>query len=98
MNNGDLTFGKNLTTSKYDFVYFEDGYRKNYKDNNLSHGKDYDLLDKCEATNAVLGNIMPNTSINTLIGAINFDGSKVAIYDNKGKLVFNKGTAASGVI
>ena len=97
LNNGDLTFGKNLTTSKYDFVYFEDGYRKNYKDNNLSHGKDYDLLDKCEATNAVLGNIMPNTSINTLIGAINFDGSKVAIYDHKGKLVFNKGTAASGV-
>lgn len=97
LNNGDLTFGKNLTTSKYDFVYFEDGYRKNYKDNNLSHGKDYDLLDKCEATNAVLGNIMPNTSINTLINAINFDGSKIAIYDNKGELVFNKGTAASGV-
>ncbi len=55
------------------------------------------MLENCGGTYAVLGNIMPNTSINTLINAINFDGSKIAIYDNKGELVFNKGTAASGV-
>ena len=97
LNNGELSYDSKLTSDKYDFVYFEDGYRKNYKDNNINHGNDYNMLEKFGTTNAVLGNIMPNTSINTLINAINFDGSEVAIYDNKGKLVFNKGTAASGV-
>ena len=97
LNNGELSYDTKLTSDKYDFVYFEDGYRKNYKDNNIEHGLELKLLESCGGTYAVLGNIMPNTSINTLINAINFDGSKVAIYDNKGKLVFNKGTAASGV-
>ena len=97
LNNGELSYDTKLTSDKYDFVYFEDGYRKNYKDNNIEHGLELKLLENCGGTYAVLGNIMPNTSINTLISAINFDGSKVAIYDNKGELVFNKGTAASGV-
>ena len=97
LKNGELTSDIKLKSNTYDFVYFEDGYRKNYKDNNINHGNDYNMLEKFGTTNAVLGNIMPNTSINTLINAINFDGSEVAIYDNKGKLVFNKGTAASGV-
>ena len=97
LNNGELSYDAKLTSDKYDFVYFEDGYRKNYKDNNIEHGLELKLLENCGGTYAVLGNIMPNTSINTLINAINFDGSKIAIYDNKGELVFNKGTAASGV-
>ncbi len=98
VQNNNLMLCKKIESDKYDLMYYQNGYRKNYKDNNIIHGRDdFRLLENCGMSDYVLGNIMPNTSINTLISNINFAGSKVVIYNSKGQVVYNKGTATSGV-
>ena len=45
----------------------------------------------------ILGNIGVNTSINTLIGNINFSRNHIKIYNNKNQLVYDKGNSVAGI-
>ena len=74
--------------SGYDYQYLnEKNTRQNYADINYKHG----VNDKNAARN-VLGNIKPNTNVTTFVNNLKNANSLIQIYDNKGTLVYDKGT------
>ena len=98
LNNNEVSFESTLESDIYDYIYLEDGYRKNYKDNNLVHAvNDYKKSVAVNNGDLILGNIKPNTSVNEFISNINFAGSNVKMYNSKGQIVYNKGNAVSGI-
>ncbi len=98
LNNNEVSFESTLESDIYDYIYLEDGYRKNYKDNNLVHAvNDYKKSVAVNNGDLILGNIKPNTSVNEFISNINFAGSSVKMYNSKGQIVYNKGNAVSGI-
>lgn len=74
--------------SGYDYQYLnEKNTRQNYADINYKHG----VNDKNAARN-VLGNIKPNTNVTTFVNNLKNVNNLIQIYDNKGTLVYDKGT------
>ena len=74
--------------SGYDYQYLnEKNTRQNYADINYKHG----VNDKNAARN-VLGNIKPNTNVTTFVNNLKNANNLIQIYDNKGTLVYDKGT------
>ncbi len=98
INGGEVSFENSIESEVYDFVYLENGKRKNYKDNNLIHiVNDEQIKKQVNGGKLILGNILPNTSVNTFIQNINFDRTKVKLYDSNNKLIYDKGNSVSGV-
>ena len=99
INNGEVSFENSIESEIYDFIYLENGKRKNYKDNNLIHiVNDEQIKKQVNGGKLILGNILPNTSVNTFIQNINFDRTKVKLYDSSNnKLIYDKGNSVSGV-
>ena len=98
INNEEVMFEDAINSNIYDFVYLDNGVRKSYKDNNLIHTvNDYDMLKSHKMTHYILGNIAPNTSINEFVNNLVYDKTQLEIYNNKNKLIYDKGVAASGI-
>ena len=98
LNGGEVSFENTIESNVYDFVYIENGKRQNYKENNLTHAvNDYEKSMIVNNGKLILGNIGVNTSINTLIGNINFSRNHIKIYNNKNQLVYDKGNAIAGI-
>ncbi len=98
LNGGEVSFEKTIESNVYDFVYIENGKRQNYKENNLTHAvNDYEKSMIVNNGKLILGNIGVNTSINTLIGNINFSRNHIKIYNNKNQLVYDKGNSVAGI-
>ena len=98
MNGGEVSFENTIESNVYDFVYIENGKRQNYKENNLTHAvNDYEKSMIVNNGKLILGNIGVNTSINTLIGNINFSRNHIKIYNNKNQLVYDKGNSVAGI-
>ena len=98
LNGNEVSFEKTIESNVYDFVYIENGKRQNYKENNLTHAvNDYEKSMIVNNGKLILGNIGVNTSINTLIGNINFSRNHIKIYNNKNQLVYDKGNAIAGI-
>ena len=98
LNNSEVSFEKTVNSEVYDFVYLENEKRHNYKDNNLTHAvNDYAKSRLVNGGVLVLGNIAPNTSVNTFISNINFERENVRLYDSSNKLIYDKGNSVAGV-
>ncbi len=98
INGGEVSFENTVESEIYDYIYFENGKRNNYKDNNLTHAvNDYSKSKQVNGGKLILGNITPNTSVNTFIQNINFDRTKVKLYDSNNKLIYDKGNSVTGV-
>ncbi len=98
LNGNEVSFEKTIESNVYDFVYIENGKRQNYKENNLTHAvNDYEKSMIVNNGKLILGNIGVNTSINTLIGNINFSRNHIKIYNNKNQLVYDKGNSVAGI-
>ena len=98
LNGSEVSFENTVESEIYDYIYFENGKRNNYKDNNLTHAvNDYAKSKQVNGGKLILGNITPNTSVNTFIQNINFDRTKVKLYDSNNKLIYDKGNSVTGV-
>ena len=98
LNGSEVSFENTVESEIYDYIYFENGKRNNYKDNNLTHAvNDYAKSKQVNGGKLILGNILPNTSVNTFIQNINFDRTKVKLYDSNNKLIYDKGNSVTGV-
>ncbi len=98
LNGSEVSFENTVESEIYDYIYFENGKRNNYKDNNLTHAvNDYAKSKQVNGGKLILGNILPNTSVNTFIQNINFDRTKVKLYDSNNKLIYDKGNSVAGV-
>ncbi|MDE6565885.1 MAG: hypothetical protein K2L47_02320, partial [Clostridia bacterium] len=75
LNGGEVSFENTIESNTYDFVYFENDVRKNYADNNLIHAvNDYEKSKTLNGGKLILGNILPNTSVNEFITKVNYSG------------------------
>ncbi len=102
ISNGEVVFEKTISSDVYDFIYLENGKRFSYSESGLIHAvNDYDKSLSVNNNMLILGNILPNTSVNEFIGNIKFSGAclkllhnDIVIYDsinkNDGNL-FNNG-------
>ncbi len=92
LSGGEIIFDGTISSDKYDFVYLEDGYRKNYKDNNLTHAvNDFEKSLEVNDGKLIIGKIESGTLINDFISNINFDSTKLKMYNANGECVFDKG-------
>ncbi len=92
LNNGDVVFENIISSNVYDFVYLENGTRKNYSDNNIVHAiNDYAKRQEVNGGKLVLGNIAPNTSINQFISNINYEGTTIKLLNGANEVVFGDG-------
>ncbi len=100
LKNGEVAFDYS-STSKYDFVYLEDNYRKYYRDNDKLYGYNDSNLNVENGVNKyILGKILSNTSVNEFIKNIEplgFDKNNLELFNNTGKLIYQNGNSASGV-
>ncbi len=72
-------------SSGYDFIFKQDNKRITYKERDLIHGdNDGDI------SNFILGNILPNTSVQTFINNLSFDVTKIVLYNNLNEIVFGE--------
>ncbi len=92
LNNGDVVFENIISSNVYDFVYLENGTRKNYSDNNLIHAvNDYAKRQEVNGGKLVLGNIAPNTSVNQFVSNINYEGTIIKLKDCVNNVVYGDG-------
>ncbi len=97
LNNGEIKFEKTIDCLEYDFIYTENGLRKNYSDNQLIHDiNDFEII-KANGNKYILGNISHNTSVNTFIENINFERTAIKIYNANNQLIFDKGNSIAGI-
>ena len=98
LNNQEVYFEKILASDDYDFIFYENGLRKNYKDNNLIHAvNDYAKSKTVNGGKLILGNIKPNTSVNSFISKINLSANRIKLFDSHGNLIYDKGNNVSGI-
>ncbi len=89
---GELMF-KQDNKAIYDFMFLQNGYRKNYDGNEKLHGYNDD-----DITTFVLGKISPMTSIDSFIENLApYNFANLKLYTNTDTLVFENGNALSGV-
>ncbi len=92
LNQNEVSFEQTVVSDKYDYIYLQNNKRNNYANNNLTHAvNDFDKSKIFNDGMLVLGNISPNTSVNSFIQNIKFDKTNVKLYDSNGKLIFNQG-------
>lgn len=92
---GELMFIKDSAKIKYEFLYLENNYRKNYSDNEKLHGYNDSGISRF-----VMGDIAPNTSVNTFINnilSLGIQKTEIQLYNSKGDPIYNKGNAGSGI-
>ena len=78
--------------SGYSYLVLEDDKRVTYVQKGLLHGDNDSEIERY-----ILGNIAPNTSVNEFLNNLVYDKTQIEIYNNKNKLIYNKGVAASGI-
>ncbi len=89
---GEVRFENTISSDVYEFIYYENGKRKSYSDNNIIHAvNDYDLRKSVNNGDLVLGKILPNTSVISFISNIKFAGSKFKIIDGNNNIVYGDG-------
>ena len=95
VNTGKLTINNPAVVrasaeSGYDFMILQNNKRVSYKEKELIHGDN-----DSEYTNFVLGNIAPNTSVQTLLNNLVFsDMSQVQIYNGANEVVYGENAKA----
>ncbi len=98
LNSDEVSFEKTIESEIYDFIYLENNKRQTYKSNNLEHAiNDYDKVKVANSGKFIIGSILPNTSVNSFIQNINFDRTKVKLYDSNNKLIYDKGNSVTGI-
>ena len=80
-------------TSGYEYIYFDNNYRKSYGSAYTHKLNDTNLNNK----KFILGSIKANTTINTFIASLKNDSNLLKVYNTKGKLLFD-GLISDGVI
>ncbi len=78
--------------SGYSYLVLEDDKRVTYTQKGLLHGDNDSEIERY-----ILGNIAPNTSVKEFVNNLVYDKTQIEIYNNKNKLIYNKGVAASGI-
>ena len=78
--------------SGYSYLVLEDDNRVTYAQKGLLHGDNDSEIERY-----ILGNIKPNTSVKEFVNNLVYDKTQIEIYNNKNKLIYNKGVAASGI-
>ncbi len=94
VNTGKLTITnpsviRPTDNSGYDFMILQNNKRVSYKEKELIHGDN-----DSEYTNFVLGNIAPNTSVQTLLNNISFDTTLITIYNGANEVVYGENAKA----
>ena len=86
VKNGEVYFDFSAD-SDYDYLYMEDGIRKNYKDNDKLYG-----FNDNNVTSLILGNVLPNTSVNEFITNIQpFGYADIKLFNGVGTQVYGNG-------
>ena len=100
VNGGTLTVSeanviRPTAESKYDYLVLEGDKRVSYKDKGLIHGDNDSNVNVVEGkANYYMGNISPNTSVNTFISNLVYDKTQIQIYNSKGAIIYDKGNAS----
>ncbi len=98
--NGEVKFDY-YSKNVYDFIYLEGNERKSYKENDKLHGYNDNEINMTEGVaRYVLGNISPNTSVNTFIkniASLGIDKGNMELYDSTGKKIYENGVAQNGI-
>ncbi len=98
ISNGEVIFESTVKSEKYDFIYYDEGKRINYSDKNLVHSvNDSNFMQTANGGKLILGKILYNTSINEFLSNIAIPNSNISIFNNKGKLIYDKGNAVEGI-
>ena len=89
---GELMFEQD-NKAIYDFMFLQNGYRKNYDGNEKLHG-----YNDSDITTFVLGKISPMTSIDSFIENLApYNFANLQLYTNTDDLVYENGNALNGV-
>ncbi len=92
LRDSEIAFENTISSSVYDFIYLENGKRKDYKSNGYKHlENDYDLRQNVNNGKLILGNITERTSVNAFINNIDYDGTIIKLIDAQGNVVFGNG-------
>ena len=96
--NQELYLSQTIKTTKYDFIYFENGKRMNYKEKDIIHIiDDYKLSQSVNEGKLIIGNINANTSVNDFIANLEYEATRVKLYNAKGVCVFDKGNPSGDI-
>lgn len=83
ISNGEVIFEKTISSDIYDFIYLENDKRKSYSESGLIHAvNDYDTSLNVNNNTLILGNILPNTSVNVFVSNIKFSGACLKLFHN----------------
>ncbi len=99
LNGGKLTISeanviRPAAESKYDYLILEGDKRVSYKDKGLIHGDNDSNVNVVDGkANYYMGNISPNTSVNTFISNLVYDKTQIQLYNNKDTIIYDKGNA-----
>ena len=89
---GELMFEQD-NKAIYDFMFLQNGYRKNYDGNEKLHG-----YNDSDITTFVLGKISPMTSIDSFVENLApYNFANLQLYTNTDDLVYENGNALNGV-
>lgn len=98
LKNDEVMFDYQIDQGKiYDFIYLEDGCRKNYSDNDKFHGYNDANLNIVNGQPVyVIGNINPNTSIIDFVShlaSLGIDKNNMGLFNNKDTILYDSGSA-----
>ncbi len=85
-------------SSKLDYIYLDNNFRKGYKENKLIHKVNDSEKTTIDSGNIyIIGNIKVNTTLNSFISNIRNDSKLLKVYGAKGELIYD-GISCNGLI
>ena len=85
-------------SSKLDYIYLDNNFRKGYKENKLIHKVNDSEKTTIDSGNIyIIGNIKVNTTLNSFISNIRNESKLLKVYGAKGELIYD-GISCNGLI
>ncbi len=85
--------------SGYSYLLLDENNKRTaYETKGLVHGEnDSNVNEKEGVARYILGNIKPNTAVNSFVNNLVYDKTQIQIYNSNRTLIYDKGVAASGI-
>ena len=104
VNGGTLTISmaeviRASVESGYSYLLLDENNKRTaYETKGLVHGEnDSNVNEKEGVSRYILGNIKPNTAVNSFVNNLVYDKTQIQIYNSNRTLIYDKGVAASGI-
>ncbi len=104
VNGGTLTISmaeviRASVESGYSYLLLDENNKRTaYETKGLVHGEnDSNVNEKEGVARYILGNIKPNTAVNSFVNNLVYDKTQIQIYNSNRTLIYDKGVAASGI-